>query len=40
MILGLTLYLEELALNVEEFLTTFMKAQKIFLSGMMEGWSR
>ena len=40
MILELIFYLEAQALNVEELLEKFMKAQKIFLSYMMEGWSR
>ena len=38
MILEWTLYLEAQVLNVEEFLTTSMKARKILLSDMMEGW--
>ena len=38
MILEWTFYLEAQALNAEEFLTTSMKAQKIFLSDMIEGW--
>ena len=37
MILECNLYLEEQALNVEEFLTTSMKARKRFSSDMMEG---
>ena len=33
MVFERTLYLEEQALNVEEFLTTSMKSQKTFSSG-------